>query len=61
MFENNLLIDNWTLQTVGELLYEGLYDDEAHELVISPDLSQHSYQSISRDALNVRCLFQLLG
>jgi len=60
-YQNNLLIDNWTLQSVGELLKEGLYDDDANELVVSSDLSTHSYRSVSLDVLNVRCLFQILG
>lgn len=61
MFENNLLIDNWTLQCVGDLLAEGLYDEEASELVIAADLSRHSYRNVSRDVMNVRCLFQVLN
>jgi hypothetical protein len=61
MKPSSLLIDNWTLQCVGTLLSSGLAGDTSSELDIAPDLSGCSYNTISQDALNTRCLFQTIN
>jgi hypothetical protein len=57
----SLLIDNWTLQSAGRLLAGGLGGGTASELEVAADLTGFSYKTISEDALNARCLFQVLN
>ena len=56
---SNLIVDNWTLQSVGSLLSRGLTGERASELQVSHEA--FSYKDISEDALNIRCLFQILN
>jgi len=58
---SNLLIDNWTIQCVGTLLSNGLVGGTASELEVAPEQNDFSYKAVPQDALNVRCLFQVLN
>ena len=58
---SQLLIDNATLQHMGELFANGLQGDNDCELVVSPEQNCFSYKSISADARNAKCLFQMLN
>ena len=57
---NRILIDNWTLQSVGELFSEGMCGDTADEMEISPDRSNFGFREVSADVINVSALFQIL-
>ncbi len=58
--KHHLLVDNWTLQNVGEILCLGSKPDEAHELILSSNLRSYSYRLIPADVVRIEALCQLL-
>lgn len=54
----NAIIDNWTLQTVRELLSDGFSNDDANVIQISNDT--HNYANISHCIVQAEALFDIL-
>jgi hypothetical protein len=57
----HLLIDNWTLQHVAELLAQGFDEDTAHDMDFSKNGRRFKYKEIPENLLKIECLFQLLN
>lgn len=57
----DLLSDNWTLQSTGELLHRGLQGDITSEVVFSDNQQHFQYQDASADLIRVESLFQILN
>ena len=55
-----LMIDNWMLQDVAELLHSGLPADQASELLIAENGATHSFRDIPRGFVSIDSLFSLL-
>ena len=58
---HSVLIDNWTLQSAGEFLAQGLEGDTASELQVAEDRTGFSYRARSADVVNASALFQVLN
>jgi hypothetical protein len=59
--QHNLLMDNWTLQHVGELLCTGLIEDDASDLVLTKNGKSYRYETASADAVRFQALCQFLN
>ncbi len=58
---STLLMDNWTLEDVGELLSEGPNGKTASELRFSEDGQRYFYEDTSWDVVAFECLAQTLS
>ena len=53
-----IIVDNWSLQDITNLLVNGMDNETAHEIVIGGD--SHDYQPISFASIQTEALFDLL-
>lgn len=58
---HRLLIDNWTLQNAGEILFNGLDGESAHDLVFTKAGANYRYDEISADVVRFEALCQFLN
>ena len=57
---NNELIDNWSLQNIGEALTNGLDDEWGEEVEIDVGADGHSLVKVSKSIIQIEALFDLL-
>ena len=57
----HLLVDNWTLQHVAQLLADGFDGDTVHDMQFSKSGKGFKYAEVSGDLVKIECLLQLLN
>ena len=58
--KRSVLIDNWTLQDVGNLLSNGLTHDSMHEIEISQDRTKHEFIEVPGGFIQFDALLTLI-
>lgn len=56
----SLLIDNWTLQDIGDCLNNGLSSDIASEILLVPSEKKHKIIDIPKSGLQIKMLLEFL-
>jgi len=58
---SRVLADNWSLQSIGELITNGLGNDTASTIEICKAKDTHEYKSIEYDIIRIEALFDFLN